>query len=258
MGLVKRKNIKELVGQGKLVLGVTVTLPSPNVAEMAALAGYDFIRVDAEHHMFDLDMIGNFVRAADSVGMPVIVRLVGLGAITSLLDFGVAGIMIPRVSSAGQVRELVDIVKYSPTGNRGMSSLTRTGKYGMLSMADTIAEGNNETLLISQIEDKEGIANLSEIVKVNGLDLVALGRNDLSQALGIPGQINDPEVCRVESNIIETALKGGREILITARNAQQVVDFYKQGARVILVGQDNQLLMNAMKKLMLDVRGAMA
>jgi 2-keto-3-deoxy-L-rhamnonate aldolase RhmA len=255
---MKRKNIKQLIGGNKLTLGVTVTLPSPNVAEMAGLAGYDFIRLDAEHHIYNLETIGNFVRAADSVGVAVIVRLIALGAITSLLDFGVAGIMIPHVKSAHQVKELVDIVKYYPTGNRGMSSLSRAARYGTMSMTDYIAEANDETLLIGQIEDKEGITNLNEIVQVDGLDLVALGRNDLSQALGIPGQINHPDVCRIESKIMEVALKAGRGVIITARNVEQAVDFYKQGARAILVGQDNQLLINAMTKLVSEVRGSMS
>ena len=49
-------------------------------------------------------------------------------------------------------------------------------------------------MIIAHIEGVEGIKNLDEILSVPGIDVIFIGPYDLSQSLGIPGQVNHPLV----------------------------------------------------------------
>ena len=96
---VQRKNIKQMLREGRFVYGMVANLTDPAVIEIAGLAGYDFVRLDSEHTPFSLQEIRACVRAADCVGIPLIVRVTELDTVTGLLDFGVGGFMIPHVRS---------------------------------------------------------------------------------------------------------------------------------------------------------------
>ena len=123
MAMMERKNIKKMLENGEMVLGLTCQLTDPTVAEMAALAGYDYIRLD-------FSMIRDFIHTADSVSLPVIMRVTRTDDLTALADLGVAGFQIPHMHSAEQAKEMVQKVKYAPVGIRGYCNAVRAQKYG--------------------------------------------------------------------------------------------------------------------------------
>jgi 4-hydroxy-2-oxoheptanedioate aldolase len=246
---MERKNIKEIIVKDEIALGLVVNIPNPAIAELAGLAGFDFLRLDGGHFIFTPDVIADFVRAADSVGLPVIVRTTDIHAATILLDFGVAGIMVPHVRSAAQAQEIVDLYKYQPVGYRGMCGATRAQKYGKLSLDEYFSKANDETVIVIQIEDKEGIANMEEILGVEGLDLICTGRSDIAQALGLGGQRNHPDVIAMENRILECAKKAGLGYQLTALTMEEAQNFTGIGTRALTIGVDLQLLMSGMQEL---------
>lgn len=248
MGFMQRKKLKKMVSNDELALGLVVTIPNPKVAEIASTFGCDFIRLDAEHILYDLETIGNFVRAADSVDIPVIVRLPDTTFITPLLDFGVAGVMMPHIQSAQQAEKIVELVKYYPVGRRGMFGFGRAQRYGEMEMSDYIKESLEDTVLIAQIEDEKGIANMDEIVSVEGIDLFCTGRADISQSLGIPGETTNPRVLEIENRILEAAAKTGHGFQLSAGNLTEAKDFINRGVRAITIGVDVLFLSSGIKE----------
>ena len=252
MNLVKRKSLRKMIEEGRVIYGLNCQILDPVVAEAAAIAGYDFLRLDCTHFPFDTGNIIDYIRVADSVGLPIIARIDDPDKAAMLLDFGLAGIMTQKCRNAEHARQLVDLYRYPPLGHRDMSKYTRTKRYGELDMAASIEEDDREVVLEIQIEDAEGLEHMEEIVKVPGIDLVCSGRNDISAALGVAGQTNHPKVVAAEEKIISCTLAAGKHLQLTARSQEQAEEFIRKGATVITTGRDLELMTDAMKALLAE------
>jgi len=88
----------------------------------------------------------------------------------------------------------VNATRYAPQGERGLSPYTRVHGYSHDRLQESLAQANENTLVGILIEGKEGIENLEEIASVEGIDLIYLGIYDISQSVGLPGQLDDQEV----------------------------------------------------------------
>jgi len=172
-----------------------VQLPAPGIPEILANAGFDFCIVDLEHGAIDLETAENMIRAANAAGIACIVRVTSNREelIGKSLDFGADGVHVPQVSTVEQAESAVRASKFFPLGHRGVCPMVRAAKYS----ADRSVyydRSNRETMVILAIESVDGIRNLPEIMRVKGVDAVFVGPYDLSQSLGITGQVTHPEV----------------------------------------------------------------
>ena len=167
------KNIQERARQGLTSFGLNLALSDPIIVEMAAQAGFDFIRIDTEHMLYDPGTLKAMIRTARLLDLPIQVRVPDMSQVTALLDQGVSGIMIPHCSSREVAEEAVDAVKYAPLGHRGMTGSSRALDFGKYSMSHYSQWANDEVALIVQIEDAEGLKNIDEILSVEGVDMVA-------------------------------------------------------------------------------------
>jgi 4-hydroxy-2-oxoheptanedioate aldolase len=110
------------------------------------------------------------------------------------MDTGAQGVHIPLVTSADDAERAVRAVKYWPRGARGLTSV-RASSYGQEEpLSEYVAQANAETMVVVQIETRDAIEHVSEIAAVEGVDVVFVGPTDLSQALGVPGQLSHPLV----------------------------------------------------------------
>ncbi len=235
------------MAEGKRVFGMVANMTDPAVIEIAGMCGYDFVRLDCEHTPFSILEIRNCIRAADAVGIPLIVRITELDAITGLLDFGVGGFMIPHVRSGEEARRVVRDVKYYPVGLRGFSDGARAQKYGFADMKQFIKDANDEIVLMCQIEDKYGIEHMEEIISTEGIDGICTGPNDIAQSLGIPTQTKDPRVKDVEKRIIATARKYGKQMFMSAKTPGRAKELLDLGVLAVSVCYDYDALREAAK-----------
>ena len=135
------------------------------------------------------------ILAARTVNLDVFVR-VPLNAnhlVLPLLDAGVTGIVFPCIENAQQAQEAVNYCHYMPLGQRGLNS-TRLNRYGMEDLASFVQHAANDTIVIVMIESLEGLEQLDEILKVEGIDIILEGAADLSQSMGMPWQSSHPKV----------------------------------------------------------------
>ena len=251
--ITKRKNLKKMMEEKKVSLGFMCNLAEPACVEIAGLMGFDFIRIDAEHACYDLATIQSLVRVADAYGMPTIVRISCPDTITAMLDFGVAGIMIPHVQNAQHAKEMVKLVKYAPLGFRGFCSNGRAHNYGLTPLSDYIEQAANETLLLAQIEDISGLEHMEEIIATDGVDLICTGLGDISQSLGIHGHTTDPRVVDTEFKIIDTARKCKKYSHLTAGTYEQALEYVSRGGAVITVKSDVMLMVAGAKQAMKEL-----
>lgn len=189
-------SLKQKLRNGDIVFGPWCVIPSAAVMNITASAGFDFAIIDLEHGATSFETAEDMARAATSVGCHPIIRLGSIHeeSILKSLDIGVEGVITAHVESGADARTAVECCKYFPLGKRGFSPFTRAGGYSGGEIARHAEIQNDNTLVGVILEGKKGIEALDDVLQTEHLDLIYIGAYDLSQALGVPGQVNHPEV----------------------------------------------------------------
>ena len=208
-----RKNLtKEKINAGKTVYGVFVNMGCPTIVEIVGLIGFDFILIDAEHGPMGVETCEHMVRAADNVNITPIIR-VAMNIqqnILRYLDIGALGVQMPMLNTKADAESVVRAIKYRPEGRRGLAGM-RAANWGLTGpLGDYVKEANRETLVITQVETMEAVENLEDILTVPGIDIIFIGPNDLSVAMGYPGQMNHPEVQKMIENLVKKIHAAGK------------------------------------------------
>jgi len=193
---LKKNNLKEALEEGKNVFGPFMKFTDPAAVEIMGFAGFDFVIIDAEHGPISMQSAQNMIRAAETANITPIIRVSSNdeALILRALDIGAQGIEIPQINSKSQAIKAVKSVKYSPQGERGVCRYVRAANYSSMDKFKYFKSANEETMIIAHIEGVEGINNLDEILSVPCIDVIFIGPYDLSQSLGIPGEVNNPLV----------------------------------------------------------------
>jgi 4-hydroxy-2-oxoheptanedioate aldolase len=229
---------------GEPLLGTFVSTASPIVAELCALAGFDWLLIDLEHGagteselLAQLHAIGD--RSVGLVRPPSAERL----RIGRALDLGAAGIMIPRLDKPDDVAEAISWLRFQPQGARGVALVTRGLGLGRTTHTEVAAV--NETILgIVQIESGLGVENAGDIAALDGADVLFVGPTDLSHSLGIPGQIETPEFIDALKAVVSAARNAGKQAGILLRGPQDVERHLDLGFRFIGIGSDLHFVRN--------------
>lgn len=227
--------------EGELLIGTMVTLGAPEVAEILAAAGFDWLFLDAEHATFTPQGMQRMLQAAGR-STPCLVRLPTAGevAIKQALDIGAAGIIAPQVNSAEQAEQVVRLAKYAPEGTRGVG-IARAQGYGMNFQA-YVDSANAEAAVIVQAEHIEAVNRIEAIVAVPGLDAVLVGPYDLSASMGKLGQVTDPEVQQAIEHVTGVCLGAGVRLGIFGLSPAAVQPYIEVGYTLITVGVDTVML----------------
>ena len=229
--MIMKNGLKEKLRSGQPAFGVSVMFASPQVVEMVGKLGFDWVLIDCEHGAISPESVELMAMAAESSGITPIARpwCNSPEAVLQIMDRGVMGVQVPHVNTATEARQAVEAVKYHPLGKRGLAARTRPANYGFgLSMVDYVAEANRETMVCVQLEETAALANLDDIVQVEGVDVFFVGPSDLSQSLGHPGRADLPEVQEAMDKIFDTVTAAGK-ISGSAGNTQATINYLNKG-----------------------------
>ena len=228
------------------LLGCFLTWPTAGVAELLAVAGFDFLVVDAEHGFFSIESIEAMIIAADGAGLPAIIRVPSCTAaeVGRSLDAGAAGILFPRGDGHAAVRGAIESAKYPPAGKRGLGGV-RANQYGTIPLDRFVKDANEQTLIVAQIETAGALAELAEIAAEPGLDVLYVGPNDLTQALGVPGQYADPRYREAVAKIAGQARACGKTAGIMLGRADQIPPLRELGYRFFTTSDRTLVLESA-------------
>lgn len=240
--------IRERAKRGLRSYGLTVDLLDPVMVEMVAAAGYNFVRIDREHILFDNAALRNMFDRARLLNIACQIRVNALEDINCYLSLGASAIMVPHIESREQALAAINMVKYAPLGERGMTGRIRSVSFGGMTREEYLQTANDKIDLIVQIESREGIAHIDEILSLEGIDMVATGKADLSQSFGVPGQKAHPDVLAAEEFIVKKALEYGKIPTLVAENKQRAEELEAMGVHCYLTGHDESILFKAIKK----------
>jgi 4-hydroxy-2-oxoheptanedioate aldolase len=189
--------LKAKFARGEAAFGVNLMFPSVQLVETFGLLGFDWVLLDCEHGAISFESLDALTMAADAAGITPIVRPPNNddASILRALDRGAHGIQVPHVDTADDARRAVAAARYHPFGERGLAPGTRATGYGVdFNAAQFVEHSNREVLVVVQIEHRNALANLDEIVRVEGVDVFFVGPMDLSLSLGHPGKLDEPAV----------------------------------------------------------------
>ena len=248
MGL--KNNLKERLKRGEKVLGTWNGIPSATVVNAIGLSGVDFVVIDCEHGPYTMETAENSIRAAEVAGCSPVIRVSANEErlILRALDIGAHGIQIPHISSKEEAMAAVRGAKYHPLGGRGLSPFTRAGRYG-LNAKGHVQESNDQTLVVVHVEGTQGIKNLKDIAGVDGVDVVFIGPYDLSQSLGKPGEVEDPQVIDAIRSSVKIAQSKGLACGAYARDEKYLDLLIDCGVQYITYLVDAAVIAQTYKKI---------
>ena len=197
--MIQLNKLKQNLKKGKHVFGTWSNIASPTVTNILANTGIDFIVLDLEHGASSFETVESQIYAAEAEGVSPIVRLASGDRIDILhaLEIGAVNILISQVTSVEETAGIISACKYFPKGDRGVSLFTKNHGYSDRNSKEKMEKINNETFVGILLEGEDGLNNIEEICALDNLDMIYLGIYDISQSLGIPGEVENEKVIKL-------------------------------------------------------------
>lgn len=201
------KILKNKIKSRRVTIGSWITIGHSAIAEILCYAGFDWLVVDLEHSTITMEQAGELIRVIDLAGVTPLVRLTynDPNQIKRVMDAGAHGIVVPMVNTADDAIRAIAATRYFPNGTRGVG-LARAQKYGT-GFGEYLEWQSDGPVVIVQIEHKDALGCLEEILTVPGVDGYIVGPYDLSGSMGIPGKFNDDSFLKAMAYIRSTGHK---------------------------------------------------
>lgn len=224
-------------------LGAWVKLAATESVELLALAGFDFVVIDTEHASIDLRTVSTMIATARGCGIDPFVRVPGMAPrdVQVPLDAGARGLFVPQVEDAAAARTAVRSTRFPPLGQRGASNTGRAGRWGLDDLADYVAAGNDDTLLVVQVESMRALESIADIGRVPGVDAIFVGPADL--AVSSQRTLTDPDVAALLETAERSCLTQGVPLGTTA--SRDAPDLLTRGYNFLVLGSDTAFLRSA-------------
>ncbi len=254
-----RTTFRSLLESGKKFIGCYITIPSPQIVEVLKYSGVDYVILDLIHDGLSIADLRALITAADAVGMAVMARVEAddAASICKVLDLGVSALRIPEVHNAEIARTAVRNAYYAPEGIRSICPNVRSNRYACFGPVDTRAK-NGELVISAIIESLEGVENMEEIIRVPGIDTINVGRSDLSNAKGVPGQQDHPLVEQAVREVAEKCYALGKSCSVTVNQPENAWK-YKDlpGITYFMVRQPVNILHDGYQKIHDQIEAAL-
>jgi len=197
-------------------------IPSPLVSEIMS-HNFDGVVLDLEHGCFNNETLYACIQVIRTRGKKCFVRLteVSITMIRYCLDAGADGLIFSSIETIEQCQKIIEYSCYFPKGKRGLG-LVRQNFWGEKDLL------SKNPVLIVQIETKEAVDNLTEIIKFD-FDYYLIGPYDLSLSLGCPGKFDKHEfVCYI--NKVANLISESKMAIHIPNNVEHEIEKYRNYA----------------------------
>lgn len=252
--------IRAIIKQGKPSIGSWLQLPSADVAELMAHAGYDWIAIDMEHGSFGPTILPNIIRAIECGGAAPFARLPEADKvwIKTALEAGAQGLIFPMIDSAEQLEKAIDLSTYpgqdfwrtgAPAPAYRGVGFCRANQFGknFTHYREKVAP---QIFIVAQIEHIRAVENIDAILATKRLDAIMVGPYDLSGSMGLTGEFENPgfqaamykiaRACARHGVVMGAHVVDPDPMLLTAE--------IKRGSRFIAYGIDTVFLWQAAQR----------
>ena len=222
--------------------GTFLKLPRPEVVDLLALAGFDFVICDMEHAQISEAEARTVIKACAAVGLAVTVRLPEpvQGQVNRLLEAGAVGIQMPRLRTVEDTKNLYQMMHYPPQGTRSVGNANAWAGYGRVPVPQYLKDSNERALVIGQFETHQIEEPIDRMME--GLDVAFIGPMDLSVDFGVPGQFDHPEVLARIRQVEEAAERTGTHMGAFVGTVEKAGRLAAAGYRYLAVSGDITIL----------------
>lgn len=233
--------VQRLKAASRCQFGTWVKLPTLETLELLGHAGFDFVVIDTEHAPLSLETAYRLIAHAQAIGMAALVRIPDQATndIQRLLDSGADGLLVPRVRNREDAEHAMGRMVFSPQGQRGLGITSRAGLWGLKPLDEYVRHGNEEVLHCVQLEDRQVLENLDEVLDVPGVNAAFLGMGDLSLTTGLPP--SHPEMQALVDRLLQAC--GARQLPCgaAAQDAATALRAAERGFSFVMVSNDASL-----------------
>jgi len=244
-----RNATKARLEAGEVAIGVGLRQArTVDIGKAMKTCGYDWLFIDMEHGSMSVDVAAQMSVAAQDAGITPIVRVPGFQHFhaTRVLDAGAQGIVVPHVDTPQVAAQMVSNCRYPPVGHRSVTGALPQVDFRSHALGEMTAALNDTTLLVLMIETPEALENVEAIAATDGVDVLLVGSNDLCMEMGIPGQLDHPDVVTALERVIAACKTHGKHAGLGGVYTPALMERYiRMGMRFVLAGSDLSFMMNA-------------
>lgn len=250
---MKQDGLRARVLRREKLCGTFLKTPAYELIEILAVSGLDFICLDAEHAPFDRARTDACLAMAKALNFPCLVRVAeGTPAeILKVLDSGAAGVVIPHCYSAEKAEMVAKAARFGH-GGRGYAGSTRWAGFATKPMPEVLTM-DDETIVLGQIEEPEGVEAVNEIAAVDGIDGVFVGPSDLAVSYG-KTDMNDPMVREAIGKVCAAAEANGKAAVTFAGNTATLGELTALGITMMFFGSEHGWILQGAKQTAADFR----
>ncbi|XP_059444862.1 uncharacterized protein LOC132176621 [Corylus avellana] len=240
------KTLKSRLHNGDTLYGLVLLSFSPTLAEIAGLAGYDFVVIDMEHGPGGVSNALSCLHALAATRTPAILRLPENCPTWAkkALDLGPQGIMFPMIQTPAAAKQAVSYYRYPPKGVRG-SAHTAVRDSSFSINKGYLGNYAEKLFIMCQVESEEGVKNVEEIAAVDGVDCIQMGPRDLSFSMGYVGDMGNNNVRETMRVAEKAVLSGGAYLAGIASPFDRSDDMSKRGYHMVAGSVDVTLFRSA-------------
>ena len=252
---MRKNRLREAWSSGATTINGWLGIPNTFSAEVVSHCGFESVTVDMQHGCVPFDMVVPMFQAISTTDAMPMARVPwnDPGIIMRVLDAGAYGVICPMINSVEEAKALVQASRYPPLGARSNGPFRASVYAG----ADYVKHANDEVLVIAMIETEQAIANLPEILKVEGLDGVYVGPTDLALSMG-----EEPTLAPTSQKVLDGMKKiadltsaAGLIPGVHADSPETILQRYSEGFRFASLLNDTRLLAAACQAGVKQVRG---
>jgi 4-hydroxy-2-oxoheptanedioate aldolase len=243
-----RDSFKQRLQKKKPLVGTFIQIAHPVMTEFVGKLGFDFLLIDSEHSAMHVETIQSMLQSLAATPSYGVVRIptISYEYIANYLDAGADAIVVPQVRTVEDVLKVRDAALYPPEGKRGIGP-GRATSFGLNIMEKKVAP-NKDTVVIIQIETREALETLDQILAVEFFDMVFIGPGDLSMNLGMLGEFSNPILTEEIANIVRKSKEFRKKVGIFAGNVEMAAQWLKQGVDLVTINSELGLLAQYVKQ----------
>ncbi|MDH2901147.1 MAG: aldolase/citrate lyase family protein [archaeon] len=236
--------VREKLYSGKTCLGTFLTIGNTDVADILKHLGFDWFVFDTEHSYLSTFDLKAMMQALEGSNVSPIVRIgqIDQYLVKRALDVGSEGLLAPLVNSAEEAERLVKFAMYPPDGVRGAGP-GRAARYG-LNLTEYYGTANRELLICVQIETKEALSNVDEILATKRIDVGFVGPTDLTISLGLGTDRSNPKVIEAMQKVVKSCNDHGKIAGTLAATVDEAKKFQELGFRFVSLASDSRFLVS--------------
>ena len=245
------EQLRRKTSAGGIAYGTMLSMGrNPRWTQTISAFGLDYVIIDTEHAPRSRAEVADFLAAFAYSGVVPIVRIPIPAShyVTMYIDAGAQGILAPYCETVDQVQEVVAAARWRPLKGVLAKKAVESGELPSEATRTYLENRNKNNVCIIGIESVPAIENLENILKVEGIDAIFVGPNDLTITLGVPDQYDHPDYEAALREIIAKSSAAGKPVLIHHQTVPLTQKWLREGARFILYSSDARTMHNGYRE----------